>query len=144
MEIKFDGRYGEQTDSGYVHYSFQNPEKKKLKELICNSSPIGHPWGEATISRSIQDEKQSLILLSTDTGYFIQSNDKDKISCWDETCLHEIVCPDDFDVPLGCVVPVEKAWEVVTIFIDTGDLSDSIKWISWDDILKDAAWTYDK
>lgn len=68
--------------------------------------------------------------------------DKDKISCWDETRLREIICPDDFEVPLGCVVPVEGAWEVVSAVIDTDCLSDTIKWISWDDIPENAAWTF--
>lgn len=144
MEILFNGRYGEQTDSGYIRYSFKNPQITKLHELVCESSPIGHPWGEATLTRSTPDKTQSLILISSESGYFIQSNDKELISCWDVNQLREVICPDDFEVPIGCIVPVTNAWEVVTTFIDSGNLSDSIKWISWNDIPEDAAWTYDK
>lgn len=144
MEIDFNGRYGEQTKGGYIHYKFMNPDSTKLHELICESSPIGHPWGEATLTRRDSTGVKSLLLLSSEQGYFFQSNDNRLISCWDARRLREIIRPDDFEVPLGCFVPVKEAWDVVNTFIESGELSDCIKWILWNDIPEDAAWRFDK
>ena len=144
MRLTFDGRYGVQTSAGYAQSTYANISPVQLRQLICESTPIGHPWGEATLTRSTLFGKRSVLLLASGDGYFLQSCTDDLISCWDRNRLRQIVCPDDFEVPAGCIVPVDPAWQAILYFVKTGERSDGFEWIAWDDIPKDAKWSFDQ
>ncbi len=142
MKMTFRGRYGETRQDEYIEYHFKDVTLSKLFELICESSPIGQPWDQASLFGKYKGEVIELIITSADNGYYIEATDKDLISCWNRKQLHEIICPDDIEFPLGSVLPVEVAWEVIKTFVKTGELSDKIEWISWNDVPEDANWTH--
>lgn len=106
-------------------------------------------WFSDTNNTEIQyfedNELMSGLTIGTNKVYGIYlryvnlNTSEEKLSLYDETKLNEVEDGANcrLYVSTGCFLPKETAWEVIRYFLETGKVSDKIRWISPDDIPED-------
>lgn len=132
---------------------FYPPQGKAIKNIPLSQMKkyiiyeFENYWFNDTSDASIQCFKDgkhiSDMIIGTNIkhGIYIHyiSITEEKLSLYDETKLSEVIdganC--DIEVSTGLFLPKEIAWEVIKEFLETGNASDKIKWISPDDMPDD-------
>ncbi len=121
----------------------------KLREDIISNfyEYWGQGSGDGYIDLYQNSLKKATLMIGPNKEYGIYlhfidvENRRDWLSLYDTDKLDRVVeTADEIYASVGLFLPLELAWEGIVAFIESGDMSPKIKWITPDDIPENGNW----
>lgn len=138
-----------------VYFTSPNGDTKEiidinmLKENIIDNFEIYWMQGSGDGYMEFFEDKEQIATLmigaNKEYGIYLhhidEKNKIDMLSLYDDNKLCEVAeTADEIYASIGLFLPLELAWEGIKEFINTGNLSSNITWITPDDIPEEGNW----